>query len=479
MLRKAPPPIFFQVILFLLIAILIAACAPAVSQGPQAIADPATPTPGIFSALAPSPTPSDSTLPLTCQVTDLGVYINNEWGYCFAYPGIFTLDETRAAEGIITLYGPALEDNADPVRVSLEIATQPVHPGSALTPLVDAYLSLFQDPVLPTTREPARLGDEAAEMLEPIPGLLSSRVVMAVHSNILFTLRFHPSDIEFAKSGLEDLTQTVTGSFEFLPVPVPLSSTLKTVSWYEFGQNISLSYDSALAPWVEPWTAPAVPVSDQILFAEAHPVHVQIRFHGFQGGRLYDLPLLPPENRVARVMVFRTVDFPGFGDDNPQGFVNQLSALTALLETGVEAARCAQPLTSEPGLPFLPWINMKQTLCAQPQIIEFQNGRGIRYLSYYAQGISSALDREVFYTFQGLTKDGQFYVSALFPVETGIFPDEPPPCPQCGEQNYDPSQEWMAVLTEQLVHLNAQPEDEFAPSLSMLDELIKSIQISQ
>jgi hypothetical protein len=218
-------------------------------------------------------------------------------------------------------------------------------------------------------------------------------------------------------------------------------------------------------------------VSDQILFAEAHPAYVQIRFHGFQGGRSYDLPLLPLENRVARVMVFQTADFPGFGDDSPQGFVNQLSALTTLLERGVEPAPCEQPITDEPSLPFLPWINMKQTRCAQPKILEFQNGRGIRYISYYAQGLNPVLDREVFYTFQGLTDDGQFYVSALFPVATGIFPVEAPPCPQCGGPDYDPLAEWLTVLNEQLTQLNAQPEDQFTPSLNGLDELIKSIRI--
>ena len=175
--------------------------------------------------------------------------------------------------------------------------------------------------------------------------------------------------------------------------------------------------------------------------------------------------------------VFRTADFPGFGDDSPQGFVQQLEALKDLLQTGVDPARCAQPMMGDPALPFRPWINMKQTFCAQPQIIEFHNGRGVRYVSYYSQGPNPVLEQEVFYTFQALTEDGEFYVSAFFPVETGIFPTEPPACPTCGEPDYDPFAEWTAVLGEQLIQLNAQPADEFEPSLNVLDELIKSVQI--
>ena len=122
---------------------------------------------------------------------------------------------------------------------------------------------------------------------------------------------------------------------------------------------------------------------------------------------------------------------------------------------------------------------MKQTFCAQPQIIEFQNGSGIRYISYYSQGPNPVLEHEVFYTFQGLTEDREFYVSAFFPVRTGIFPTEPPACSQCGEPDYDPFAEWTAVLNEQLTQLNAQAADDFAPSLNMLDDLIKSIHIGQ
>jgi hypothetical protein len=449
------------------------------AMAPALAVEPLTPTPEIFSALAPSPTPSDSTLPLTCQVTDLGVFVNQEWGYCFAHPGTFTLDKSRAAEGIMTLYGPGLEDSANPVRVSLEITTQVLPPESGLTPLVDAYRMSFGDSSVSIGHETGMLGGEPAETLDPVPGLLSSRVTMAIHENTLFTLRFHPSDLDIARPDLEALTQTVTGSFAFLPLATPPMASSHAVSWHEFGQNISLSYDSSLAPWVEARTIPAVPVNDQILFAEAQPGYAQIRFLGFQGGQPYDLPLLPIDNRMAQVRIFQTADFPGFGDDSPDGFVNQLQALKDLLQTGVNFTRCTTPHSGELALPFLPWINMKQTFCAQPQILEFQNGKGVRYISNYSQGPNPVVDREVFYTFQGLTDDGTFYVSAFFPVQTGVFPAEPPPCARCGEPDYDPFVEWTTTLTEQLVVLNDQPADDFEPSLDVLDDLIQSIHIGK
>ena len=476
---KKPFRCFAYVVLCLLVTISIAACTPAIPQGPQAITDPSTTTPEVFNPLDPSPTLSDSTLPQPCQVTDLNVYVNRDWGYCFAYPMNFTQDKSKTAEGMVAVYGPALDNNADPLRVSLEVTVQVVPEGSTLAPLVDAYLASFENRSSTIMREQAKLGSEPAENLEPVPGLLNSRMVVALHEDVLFILRFHPSDLMIAKPHLNAVMQTVTGSFAFLPRTSQPALHLQKVSWSEFGQNISLSYNSILAPWVDVQTVPAVPVSDQILFAESQPTYAQIRFWGFQGGRLYDLPLLPLENRVAQVRIFHTADFPGFGDDNPQGFVNQSQALKGLLERGVEPERCAQPVTGEPALPFLPWINMKQSFCAQPEIIAFPGGKGIRYLSYYAQGPSPVLDQQVFYTFQGLTEDEQFYVAAFFPVQTSIFPTEPPACPRCGEPNYDPLAEWTTMLSQQLTQLNAQPEDDFVPSLTVLDELIESIRVGK
>lgn len=456
------------------IALFITACMPAIPQAPAALQ---TPTPEIFMRLNPSPTPPDSTLPLTCQVTDLNVYVNKDWGYCFAYPTEFTIDESQAAKGIVYLYGPALDNNTDPLRVSLEIITQVMPKNSELAPLVDAFLVPFQNTPWEITREALKLGGEDAERLEPIPGLLSSRILIALHNDILFTFRFQPQDFSPAKFGLNTLTQTVSGSFAFLDSPAELASQLETFNWSEFGETISLSYDSILAPWVDARTVPAVPVSDQTLFAESHPAYAQIRFLGFEGGRLYELPLLPFDNRVAQVMIFQTADFPGFGDDNPQGFVNQSAALKGLLRRRGELSRCGKPITGEPALPFLPWVNAKQSFCAQPQVIEFGNGRGIRYLSHYAQDPSPVLDQNVFYTFQGITDDGRFYISAVFPVQTGIFPTEPPACPQCSEANYDPIPEWTAILATQLNELNTLPVDDFLPSIHLLDELIRSIRI--
>lgn len=476
------PYTFFTRALCLVCLLALAACAPTPGSTtePRAVNPPATPTPEIFNPLHPSPTPADSLLPLTCQATDLGVSINEAWGYCFAFPASFTLEKSPDSGGAIHLYGPALGDSSETLRASLEITALLVPQGSGLAPLVNAYLSTFKELSGLITRETILLGGAPAEKLAPVPGLLNSQVVMSLRNDILYTLRFHPSDVEIAKPDFDALTQTVLGSFAYLEPSAPPSSQIQTVSWPEFGQNMSLSFDSLLAPWVEAATVPAVPTNDQMMFAELHPAYAQFRFTGYQGGRTYQLPLLPVENQTAQVMVFQTKDFPGYGDGEQHGFVRQAQVLAGLLDAGLQPDRCAQPLTEEAQeLPLLPWVNSRQVFCAQPHMLAFANGRGLRYLTYYAQDPSPALDQRVFYTFQGLTADGQFYVSAFFPVQSDIFPSEAPPCPKCGQPDYNPFVEWSALLTGQVGLLNALPEENFTPALNMLDALIQSIQIGQ
>jgi hypothetical protein len=456
---------------------LLVACVPAApNPSPAPTPELPTPTPEVFNPLSPSPTPSGSALPLTCQVTDLKVYVSPLGGYCFAYPPGFTLDESAVPSGGVSLLGPALDQSLEPLRASLSVSLRPVPAESDLTRLVDAYLTQveLQNPPQPIERAGLPLGGQPAEMLSPVPGRLNGTVALALHSGYLFTLLFQPVDLAVAQPGFDDLLQTVTGSFAFVTGTAQVSAEFpaQTITRREFDRTISLSYDPRLAPWVEAATLPEVPLSNDVLFSETHPAYVQFRFLGFQGGRPYDLPLLPFENRVAQVMFFPTHAFAAFGDD-PQGFTAQWLALQDLLELGLDPARCSPPVTPEQqALPFLPWLNARQVFCAQPALLRFAGGSGVRYLTYYAQDESPALDGWVFYTFQGVTDDSQFYVSAHFPVATGIFPTEPP------ANQVFPDPTYWTTLSDQLTQLNAQAPAAFAPSLELLDALVQSIALT-
>src|SRR6185503_19551409 len=119
----------------LLFVLIITGCA-SVSSNPE----PATTIPDIVPRLDSSPTPSDSTLPLTCQVTDLNVYINEMDGYCFAYPTSFTLGDQPSDKPDVR--GPALDDSHEPLHATLTIEFAPAT-GESLRAQAEAFLKEF------------------------------------------------------------------------------------------------------------------------------------------------------------------------------------------------------------------------------------------------------------------------------------------------------------------------------------------------
>jgi hypothetical protein len=133
-----------------------------------------------------------------------------------------------------------------------------------------------------------------------------------------------------------------------------------------------------------------------------------------------------------------------------------------------------KPLPAQ--LPFLPPFNAAQVFTAQPQILQFQNGSGIRYLTQFAQYPATANNHDLFYTFQGLTSDGATYVTAILPVNAAFLaPDEKPdsPVPPDGiplDQNN--LEQYYASVVEKL---NATAPDAFTPSLGQLDLLMQSV----
>jgi hypothetical protein len=392
--------------------------------------------------------------------------VNDLYGYCFAYPEVFSVFGENPAAPAIS--GPALDESPDPLHAYLIVSARPVPEGADLGALVSGFLgqSVFSTLPEPIARTATTLGGEPAEVLEGVPGRLSSRVVLALHNNRLYQLSFNPVDAEPAKADLEALYSAVLPSFAFFDTEEQPPIVEDSALFFEFGRQFFFTYDPNLALLVEAGTVDAVPPSPEVMFSDAHPALVQFSFLGYNGGRPAQLPY---PFQTPRLMVFPTQDFANFGPDQPTGFPQQLENLRTLLETRPDLAeRCAQAAPGgEPALPFLPWLNSAQVLCAQPQYIEFDGGSGIRYLTTFSQGPNPILDPAIFYTFQGLSDDGELYFSAVFPTASGLFPLEVHP----GANDQLPDSDY----TEELAALNAQSGDLFQPALGQLDALIRSL----
>ena len=118
---------------------------------------------------------------------------------------------------------------------------------------------------------------------------------------------------------------------------------------------------------------------------------------------------------------------------------------------------------------------------SQPAFLNFRNAAGVRYLTAHVQSPVPVTNTTLAYTFQGLTKDGSFIISALLPVS---HPDLEPHkvFSQFGQdsEGYQMPIELYAEYGRNLEsQLNAYDPTEFIPTLSALDVLVQQISIQK
>ena len=138
------------------------------------------------------------------------------------------------------------------------------------------------------------------------------------------------------------------------------------------------------------------------------------------------------------------------------------------------------PLQKET-LPIIPFFNAGPLFAANMQMIKFQNGLGVRALTQYAQYSAPINNHELFYHFEGLTADNQYYIIAILPItapvlaETSqldaVIPADGVPFPG----DMEPNETYYFSVTEKL---NSLSPDAFMPALNMLDLLMESILVT-
>lgn len=134
--------------------------------------------------------------------------------------------------------------------------------------------------------------------------------------------------------------------------------------------------------------------------------------------------------------------------------------------------------TSKDSFPFLPMWNAGQVFHARSEFLSFQNGKGLRYLTCYAQAMVPIDEKCLFYTFQGLTQDGLYYVAAVLPVDLpALHTAELTSQWEALTQDYDMTRYQgyleMAVRTLEVAEGRA-----FSPDLKQLDALFNSLRVT-
>lgn len=173
----------------------------------------------------------------------------------------------------------------------------------------------------------------------------------------------------------------------------------------------------------------------------------------------------------AAIWLYRSDEIAGYTQHE-----EQLQLLQSILNERPELAPFEQRSEdSSPVLPLLPVAPAVQAIRARSAYVEGCGFSGISYLTVYRQDTSPFLANDFFYTFQGISADGQYVISAMFRVLAPGFPTEFP-----SDFDYEAfAAQYTDYTNESVVALNATAPDDFSPSLTNLDAMIQSISIGE
>jgi hypothetical protein len=175
----------------------------------------------------------------------------------------------------------------------------------------------------------------------------------------------------------------------------------------------------------------------------------------------------------------------------PQIYVYPAMPYAELYPGAFESIRRMDNILYGPGgsisadqLPAVPFFDAIPVFASKIQLLSFQNGGGVRFLTEAAQYPASANNQDLFYNFQGLTRDGAYYIVAILPITAPMLAatrDGGAPLPPGGipyPYFADPEADMQPYYASISAILDAAPEAAFTPTLGQLDSLIQSIQIT-
>lgn len=163
-----------------------------------------------------NPREVDIKLPPACQQEGMKSYVDLMNAYCFAYPADFIADSRGLAAISAQPENPA---NSEEVLVRLDIFSGPATAEATSDQLVSDFRKQFEGSQSPVRLRQTQitLDGQPAQVLEPVPGRLSSRMVFALHNGRFYQMIFFPVDEPSVETDLNRLYEAVVSTFTFLP----------------------------------------------------------------------------------------------------------------------------------------------------------------------------------------------------------------------------------------------------------------------
>ncbi len=256
-------------------------------------------------------------------------------------------------------------------------------------------------------------------------------------------------------TALEQMTPTVIIQVTETPT-APANSNQILVS--NLGKSFTIPQGVATGATVESLPAqldPNMPIWD------IYPAHDEFTLDGYALQFKFFAP---------KILFYPATEFSNVNPGAAQ-IINDMKALLA---------NPSAPLPQT--IPFLPLFNAAQVFHSNEQFLTFQNGTGIRFLTQFAQAPLPVNNHELFYTFQGITSDGMYYIAAILPVNAAFLvedsePDSTPP-PDGIPFDWNNFESLPTYLDAVKQKLNATDPNSFTPPLSSLDLMMQSLSVT-
>ncbi len=221
-------------------------------------------------------------------------------------------------------------------------------------------------------------------------------------------------------------------------------------------EGISFSFDPAIASSVDPSTVQGQNLGEDFMPGETYPTHFEFAFNNYAVPNHFHTPL---------IIVYPVADYQSISQYAGDTIASLQSALVNRPGGGGNSA-----------LPFLPMWPAAQMFSAQVTYFDFQNGSGVRYLTMYGQALYPADNQNLFYTYQGLTNDGRYYISAVLPITNPVLPDDGSTVVTDWEAF---SNNWETYLLDTIRLLGEQPLNTYNPDMEKLDQMMASFRIDR
>ena len=258
------------------------------------------------------------------------------------------------------------------------------------------------------------------------------------------------------QTGVETIVAETLQSITASAVPMTEAPTVSEGSVVS-ANSVKFSIPVGLGTSANVETVAAVNIEEGPTFGQT-PAHTKFSLTGYPlQGKFFE----------AYILVYPTAEYELVNE----GAAYNLQKLRAIL------ASPSAPLTKDM-LPGITSFNAGMVFTSNMQVISFQNGTGVRFLTQYAQYLAVANNSDLFYEFQGLTHDGKYYIIAILPVNVPFFaadssfPQTSLPAdgiPVIGDM---PDEAYYTAVVDRL---NQTAPEIFTPSILSLDVLIQSI----